>query len=146
MKIKHLTRPLYVATFFLIALFIYLFIFPESGVIDTNFKNKEIIRLKTEILRSNAELDQLLLRYNTLKEMEIPDQAFLAGVDRKTKDIVVYKFPDYTSAEKVIATEKEGRSLMLHTILMVVAFISIGIVSIISLTIALKRDFRGKKW
>ncbi|MGL5254876.1 MAG: hypothetical protein ACRC9L_07795 [Brevinema sp.] len=141
MKTKYFAPLLYVATCWLIALFI----FGESGIVDTNFKNKEIIRLKTDILRSNTELDQLLLRYNALKEMKEPDQAFLAGVDRKTRDIVVYKFPDYQSTEKVVATQKEGKYLMLQTIFMVIAFIFVGVVSIIGLTIALKRDYRGKK-
>ncbi|MGL5722738.1 MAG: hypothetical protein ACRCY4_10100 [Brevinema sp.] len=141
MKTKYFAPFLYVATFWLVALFI----FGESGIIDTNFKNTEIVRLKTEILRSNTELDQLLSRYNTLKEMETPNQAFLAGVDRKTKDIVVYKFPDYSSSEKLIATQKEGKFLMIQTILMVIAFIFVGVVSIIALTLALKHDFRGKK-
>lgn len=117
-------------------------IFGESGVIETNFKQKEILRLKAEIFRSTVEIEAMGQQYGRLSKLSIPDQNFLASVDRKKQDIVVYKFSE---PKKASVSKSEEQQIIYRSLIIGGAFILTGIISIVALTFGIRPYGGGKK-
>lgn len=133
---KYLAPLFFVCMLWLISLFI----FGESGILDSNYKSKEILRLKAEILRSGLEIDEMTQRYAYLKEMTMPDQNFLVQQGRKLGNIVILKLPADRLSEDISAQEK--KKFIVHTIFMAVSFLLIGVLSIIAVAFHTNADFK----
>lgn len=117
-------------------------IFGESGVIETNFKQKEILRLRAENFRSTVEIETMGQQYGHLRKLSVPDQNFLASVDRKKQDIIVYKFSE---AKKASVSKSEEQQIIYRSLIIGGAFILTGIVSIAALTFGIRPYGGGKK-
>ncbi|SFB67623.1 hypothetical protein SAMN02745150_00085 [Brevinema andersonii] len=117
---------LYLSVFWLVGLFI----FGESGILDSTYKSKEILRLKNIVLQSGMEIEEMTREYQKLKSMKVPDQAFLIQQGRKTQNIIIFKKPNVNIQKQTEISLNSEKQLFLRVGGMALIFLLFGILGL----------------
>lgn len=126
---------LYLSVFWLVGLFI----FGESGILDSTYKSKEILRLKNIVLQSGMEIEEMTREYQKLKSMKVPDQAFLIQQGRKTQNIIIFKKPNINIQKQTEISLNSEKQLFLRVGGMALIFLLFGILGLQVITWYLQR-------
>lgn len=126
---------LYLSVFWLVGLFI----FGESGILDSTYKSKEILRLKNIVLQSGMEIEEMTREYQKLKSMKVPDQAFLIQQGRKTQNIIIFKKPNVNIQKQTEISLNSEKQLFLRVGGMALTFLLFGILGLQVVTWYLQR-------
>lgn len=126
---------LYLSVFWLVGLFI----FGESGILDSTYKSKEILRLKNIVLQSGMEIEEMTREYQKLKSMKVPDQAFLIQQGRKTQNIIIFKKPNVNIQKQTEISLNSEKQLFLRVGGMALIFLLFGILGLQVVTWYLQR-------
>lgn len=126
---------LYLSVFWLVGLFI----FGESGILDSTYKSKEILRLRNIVLQSGMEIEEMTREYQKLKSMKVPDQAFLIQQGRKTQNIIIFKKPNVNIQKQTEISLNSEKQLFLRVGGMALIFLLFGILGLQVVTWYLQR-------
>lgn len=126
---------LYLSVFWLVGLFI----FGESGILDSTYKSKEILRLKNIVLQSGMEIEEMTREYQKLKALKVPDQAFLIQQGRKTQNIIIFKNPNINIKKQAEISLNSEKQLFFRVGGMALIFLLCGILGLQVLTWYLQR-------